>query len=190
MGVISTFAKFCRQLCSVTSSPFPFLFLRSISSTPSSSPLLHLLVFSPQHLWIYFVSSLTGHRNRRGTATAGHRNRRGTATDGAPRPTGHRDRRAPQPTGHRDRRGTATAGHRDRRASRPPGIATDGDCRGPSWTKVISIRWMVIDNNDTPSSSPPLNSLFSKWIISISLSPLFFIADSYYATRDKFLLFP
>ena len=140
MGVISAFAKFRRQLCSVTSSPSPLLFLHFISSTPSSSPLLYLLVFSPQHLWIYFVSSLTGHRNRRGTATAGHRNRRGTATDGAPRPTGHRDRRGTATDGHRNRRGTATDGalrppgtvtdgHRDRRASRPMG--TVGDRHGP-----------------------------------------------------------
>ena len=107
MGVISAFAKFRRQLCSVTSSPSPLLFLHFISSTPSSSPLLYLLVFSPQHLWIYFGSSLTGHRNRQGTAT-----------DGAPRPTGHCNRR-----------GTVTDGHRDRRASRPTG--TVGDRHGP-----------------------------------------------------------
>ena len=129
MGVISAFAKFRRQLCSVTSSPSPLLFLHFISSTPSSSPLLYLLVFSPQHLWIYFGSSLTGHRNRRGTATAGHRNRRGTATDGAPRPTEHRNRRGTATDGALRPPGTVTDGHRDRRASRPTG--TVGDRHGP-----------------------------------------------------------
>ena len=69
----------------------------------------------------------------------------------APRPTGHRDRRAPQLTG------TATDGHRDRRAPQPTGTATDGhrNRRGPSWTKVISIPHL------------PLNSLSSRWFISI-----------------------
>ena len=134
-GVISAIAKFADNFAL-----FPLLHLRSFSSTPS--PPLHLLLpcsissFSPLNI---FGFTLCHHRR-------------------APRPTGHRDRRAPQPpgtatAGHRDRQapqplGTATAGHRDRRAPRPPGIATDGDCRGPSWTKVISIRWMVIDSND------------------------------------------